>query len=149
MKDLLSVVTFASCWFSAGSIWLAQQNWLLFRRVGPAEFGDFHAAWIRGLLRAGAPLVLIALLGNAAQLWWPPAHASTALVAVALALQVLVLAATAAWWGPGQRRMHYARRPDGTIDPLYRRLCDANWLRVGAVSTVAVLQAILLAGALG
>ncbi|MCX4098291.1 hypothetical protein [Nocardia sp. alder85J] len=46
------------------------------------------------------------------------------------------------------RRPRYARRPDGTLDSLYRRLCDANWLRVVAISVVAVLQAVLLAQAL-
>ncbi|WP_019924995.1 hypothetical protein [Nocardia sp. BMG111209] len=148
MKDIVFVVTFASCWFSAGSIWMAQHNWILFRRVGPAEFGAFHAAWLRGLYWAGVPMVLLALIGNAAQLHWRPAHTTVALVVAALVLQVLVLVATAVWWGPAQQRMHFARRPDDSLDPGYRRLCDANWLRVVAVSAVAVLQAVLLAEAL-
>lgn len=142
------VVTAAACWFSAGSIWLAQHNWELFRYVGPSEFGEFHTRWLRGLFWAGLPMSFLALIGNAAQLWWHSPHAPIAVIAAALVLQLVVYAATAVWWGPAQNRMRYARLVDGGIDPLYRRLCSSNWLRVVVVSTVAILETVLLANSL-
>jgi hypothetical protein len=147
MGDAVLMATVAACWFSAGSIWLAQHNWVLFRYVGPSEFGEFHTRWLRGLFWAGLPMSLLALVGNAGQLWWRSPHASIALIAVALGLQLVTYVATAVWWGPAQNRMRYARRADGEIDPLYRALCTSNWLRVALVSTVAVLETVLLANA--
>jgi hypothetical protein len=148
MADVVLAVTVAACWFNTGAISLAQHNWQLFRYVGPNEFGEFHARWLRGLSWAGLPMSFVALVGNAAQLWWHTSAAAIPVIVVALALQVMVYAATAVWWGPAQKRMRYARLVDGGIDRLYSRLCSSNWLRVALVSTVAVLETVLLADSL-
>jgi hypothetical protein len=145
MANIVSLLTFAACWFGAGSIWMAQHNWILFRQVGPGEFGSFHTAWLRGLFWAGLPMSFLALAGNIAELWWHASRVPVALVAAALVLQLAVLVATAVWWGPAQQRMTYARTPGGTLDPLYLRLCNANWTRVAVVSAVGILQTAMFA----
>jgi hypothetical protein len=53
---------------------------------------------------------------------------------------VVTPALTIAFWGRWQAQTHYAKLPNGLLDPMYVRTMSTHWIR----SVLITLQALLL-----
>ncbi len=144
----LLITNLASASFAAGSAWLAQANWMLWRHVGPDTFPAYHTAWWHSVWWAIFPVAGISFLGVVAQVVWRPPTAP-GLVGFALALQVIGAAGAAAWWGPQNARLGQVFRAGGAIDPRYTLLTTTNWVRVAVYTAVALLEFGIALRALG
>jgi hypothetical protein len=75
------------------------------------------------------PVAAIAFFGAIALAWCRPAGVTATPVWLNIGLQVLIYALTAAFWGRWQAQTHFARLPDGSLDPIYVRTISTHWIR--------------------
>ena len=136
--QLLLLATCALSIYSVGNVWPVQvSSYRLWPYVGPREFAAYHMAWwhsIWGVILAPAVLVFC---GAVAMLWLRAPGVPTWAPWVGLALQIALVAGTAAHWGP---LMAHLEGPDGTLlADRYRLLMTTHWLRVAIVTAYGAL----------
>ena len=139
----LVLVTLATCSYNVGTIWMTHLSWRLWRHVGPAEFPAYHRAWWfgwRGIQPIIFPVAAVAALGTLAQLRWRPPRVPRPALWLAVSLQVLTYASTAAWWGRWQGQLTTVRCDDGSLNPFYEHILRTHWLRVALITASGALQ---------
>ena len=52
---------------------------------------------------------------------------------------LLNYALTAAFWGRCQAQTHFARLPDGALDPLYLRSMSTHWIRATLITLTGLV----------
>ena len=137
-------------WYNVGLIVMVQVSYRLWAYVAPTDFPPYHNAWWygwQGIQPIMFPAAGATTLGSVLLLWLRPTGVPDEGVWLAIGIQVLIWGLTGIIWAPWQMqfRQNLPRRPDGTLTPLYRRLLTTHWLRVGLISTFALLMLGLLA----
>lgn len=144
----LLLATAALAAFGVGQVWLVQMSsYRLFAHVGAREFHAYHLVWWRsiwGVLLGPAALVF---LGALLMLRYSPPGVPTWALWLGVALQVLLYALTAAWFGPLMARL--ATPDGGLIAPRYRLLMTTHWGRVAIVTAYGLLIWWMLGVSLG
>jgi hypothetical protein len=134
----LLLITAALSFYGVGNIWLVQlSSYRLWPYVGRREFHNYHVAWWRsiwGVIFVPAGLVF---LGSLLMLWRRPDGVPAWAIWSGFALQLLLYALTALWWGPLMARL--STPASGLLLPLYRRLMLNHWFRVAIVTAYGVL----------
>ena len=80
------------------------------------------------------PVAAVAFSGAFALIWWRPVGVTATAVWLDIALQVLIYALTAAFWGRWQAQTNFARLPDGALDPIYLRSVSTHWIRATLIT---------------
>ena len=113
-------------------------EWLV---VGQFDFLTLQKCWVtRNPLRVsvcrGRPLgKWPAFAGHRfALIWWRPEGVTAAPVWLNIALHVATYALTAAFWARWQAQTHYAKLPDGALDPMYVRAMSTHWIRATLIT---------------
>jgi hypothetical protein len=133
------IVTLAASFYNVGAIWMVQFGYRLWPYVAPSDFGAFHEAWWSMIKPFVFPVAGIALLGSIALIWWPPEGVAAILIWLNIALHVATHASTAAFWGRWQGQTHYAKLPNGLLDPMYVRVMSTHWIRAALMTVNALL----------
>jgi hypothetical protein len=128
------IITFAASFYGVGNIWMTQLGWRLWPYVAPSDFGAYHLAWWSMIKPVVFPVAAIAFFGPITMLWWRPEGVKATPVWLSIGLQVLTYALTAALWGRWQAQTHYARLPDGLLDPTYVRAMSTHWIRAALIT---------------
>jgi hypothetical protein len=128
------MTTFAAAFYGVGNIWMTQFGWRLWPYVAPADFGAYHNAWWAMIKPVVFPVAGVAFFGAFALIWWRPAGVTSVPVCLNVRIQVLIYALTAAFWGRWQARTHFARLPDGALDPIYLRSMSTHWIRATLIT---------------
>ena len=128
------MVTFAACFYGVGNIWMTQLGWRLWPYVAPNDFSAYHNAWWAMIKPIVFPVAAVAFFGAIALIWCRPAGVTATPVWLNIALQVLIYALTAAFWGRWQAHTHFARLPDGALDPMYLRSMSTHWIRATLIT---------------
>jgi hypothetical protein len=143
-RDWLLLGTFALAWYHVGIIWLVQLvAWPLFGFVGHDEFDAYHQRWWNGIKYVILVPGGLGFLGIIALLFARPPSVPPALIACGVALQTIMYALTALWYGPQQARMHDTR------SPIFRTLNRTNWVRTGLVSGYGIVLLVAVAYRIG
>jgi hypothetical protein len=120
------MTTFAASFYGIGNIWMTQFGWRLWPYVAPDDFSAYHNAWWAMIKPVIFPVAAIAVSGSIALIWLRPEGVSAAPVWLNIALQVATYTLTAAFWARWQAQTHYAKLPDGSLDPMYVRAMDTR-----------------------
>lgn len=128
------LLTFAAASYNVGTIWMTQVGWRLWPYVAPGDFDAYHAAWWSMIQPVIFPIAAVAFFGSIAMAWARPEGVQAAPIWLNIALQVATYALTAAFWGRWQAQLHYARLPDGSLDPMYVRVMSTHWIRAGLIT---------------
>lgn len=128
------LTTFAASFYGVGNIWMTQFGWRLWPYVAPADFGAYHNAWWAMIKPVIFPVAAVAFFGAFALIWWRPAGVTAALVWLNVGIQVLIYALTAIFWGRWQAQTHFAKLPDGGLDPMYLRSMSTHWIRAALIT---------------
>ena len=128
------MITFATCAYNVGTIWMTQFGWRLWPYVAPNDFAAYHGAWWAMIKPVIFPVATVAFFGSIAMIWLRPAGVTAAPVWLNVALQVATYAATAAFWGRWQAQTHFARLPDGSLDSTYLRTMSTHWIRAAIIT---------------
>jgi hypothetical protein len=119
--------------YAVGNVWLVQLVcYRLWPSLGRGEAFRYHLAWwhsIWGVLFVPAGIVFLSAL---ALPWLRPSGVKGRPVWLALMLQIVTYASTAAWWGPLMARLI---KPDGEMllhD--YQLLMSTHWIRLALVT---------------
>lgn len=123
------MLTFAASFYGVGNIWMTELGWRLWPYVAPDDFSAYHNAWWRMIKPVVFPVAAVAFFGAIILLWWRPAGVTATPVWINIALQVLIYSLTVAFWGRWQTQTHFARLPDGGLDPTYSRSMSTHWIR--------------------
>jgi len=127
-------MTFAASFYGVGNIWMTQLGWRLWPYVSPGDFAAYHAAWWALIRPVVFPVAAGAFLGSIVMIWWRPAGVTAVPVWLSVGLQVLTYTLTAVLWGRWQAQTHYARLPNGALDPMYLRNMNTHWIRVTLIT---------------
>lgn len=127
--------SFAASFYNVGTIWMTQFGWRLWPYVAPDDFSAYHAAWWSMIKPVIFPVAAVALLGAILMVWWRPEGVTATPVWLNLGLQVATYALTIAYWGRWQGQTHYAKLPNGSLDPMYVLNMSTHWIR-GAMITL-------------
>jgi hypothetical protein len=143
-SEWLLLGTCALSLYGMGQVWLVQQSsYRLWAYVGDKEFRAYHLAWwhsIWGVILAPAAILTA---GSVLMLWWRAPGVPAWATWFGLGLQAALFLGTAIWWGPLMARVE---APNGGLLPeRHQLLMRTHWLRVGIVSTYAVLALWMLA----
>ena len=133
------IFTLAASFYDAGTIWMTQFGWRLWPYVAPADFAVYHDAWWSMIKPVIFPVAALAFIGSILLIWWRPDGVEGSLVWINAGMQLAVYILTAIFWGPWQAQTHYARLPDGSLDPVYQRVMSTHWIRAALISANAVL----------
>lgn len=133
------ITTVAASFYDVGTIWMVHFGWRLWPYVAPADFSAYHLAWWTMIKPFIFPVAAIALVGSIAMVWWRPEGVAAATVWLNLGLQVITAALTIAFWGRWQGQIHYARMPDGVLDPMYVRVMSTHWIRAALITLNGLL----------
>ena len=133
------IITFAASLYSVGTIWMVQFGWRLWPYVAPADFGAYHLAWWSLIKPVIFPMAAIALLGSIAMVWWRPEGVTASPTWLNIGVHVVTTALTIAFWGRWQGQTHYARMPDGSLDPMYLRVMSTHWIRCALITLNGLL----------
>lgn len=128
------MTTFAASFYSVGTIWITQFGWRLWPYVASGDFGAYHAAWWAMIKPVIFPVAAVAFFGSIALVWLRPAGITPAPVWLNIGLQVLTYSLTAAFWGRWQAQTHFAKLPDGALDPMYLRSMSTHWIRAALIT---------------
>lgn len=128
------VTTFAASFYNVGTIWMTQIGWGLWPYVAPDDFGAYHGAWWAMIKPVIFPVAAVAFFGSIAMVWWRPEGVMATLVWLNVGLQVATYSLTAAFWARWQAQTHYARLPDGMLDPMYVRGMSTHWIRAAIIT---------------
>ncbi len=143
----LLLIVAALSWYATGQIWIVQvSSYPLWAHVGKREFYNYHLAWWHSIWGVIFVPSAIVLLGAIALLCLRPPGVSPALLWSGLAVQILLYAATAAWWGPLMAKL--ASPDSGLLPDRYHLLMTTHWLRVAIVTAHGVLMFLMLREAL-
>ena len=137
--EWILILTFAASFYNVGTIWMTQFGWRLWRYVAPSDFGAYHAAWWAMIKPVIFPVAAIAFFGSIAMIWWRPDGVTSTPIWLNVGLQVATYASTAAFWGRWQAQTHYAKRPDGVLDPMYVRVTSTHWIRAALITANGLL----------
>jgi len=143
MRVNVQLATLSASCYNAGTIAMVQLGYRLWGLLDRQTFVATHDAWWfgpRGIKPVIFPTAALALFGSAAMLRYPARNASRPLLRLNMALQLATYVATAATWGRWQGQLSETRRPDGSLDPLYRKLLATHWLRVALIVGSAAVQ---------
>jgi hypothetical protein len=133
------VATLAASLYDVGTIWMTQFGWRLWPYVAPGDFGAYHEAWWAMIKPVIFPVGAVAFFGSIALIWWRPEGVTAAPVWLNVVLQVATYALTAAFWGRWQAHTHYAKLPDGSLDPMYLRGMSTHWIRAAIITANGLL----------
>lgn len=133
------ITTFAATFYGVGNIWMTQFGWRLWPYVAPGDFPAYHNAWWAMIKPVVFPVAGIAFCGAFALIWWRPAGVTSGPVWLNVAIQLLIYALTAALWGRWQAQTHYARLPEGGLDPMYLRSMSTHWMRATLITLSGLL----------
>jgi|SRR5579863_9586593 len=128
------VTTLAASFYNVGTIWMVHFGWRLWPCVAPADFGAYHEAWWAMIKPFIFPVAAIAFLGSIALVWWRPEGVTPGPVWLNIGLQVFTTALTIAFWGRWQGQTHFAKLPDGSLDPMYVRSVSTHWIRATLIT---------------
>ncbi len=128
------IITLAATFYGVGNIWMTEFGWRLWPYVAPADFGAYHNAWWAMIKPVVFPVAAVAFFGAFALIWWRPTGVSSAAVWLNIAIQVLIYALTAMFWGRWQAQTHYATLPGGGLDPMYLRGMSTHWIRAALIT---------------
>lgn len=125
----LLLVTCALGLYGVGQVWLVQlSSYPLWTYVGEKEFSAYHMAWWHGIWGVIlAPAILVSI-GATLMLWWRPIGVPDWMPWTGFALQILLIAGTAAWWGPLMARLEAPG--GGLMADRYALLMATHWIRV-------------------
>jgi hypothetical protein len=123
------ITTFAASFYGVGNVWMTQFGWRLWPYVAPNDFGAYHVAWWTMIKPVIFPVAAIAVLGSIALIWWRPEGVTAAPVWINIGLQVATCMLTVVLWARWQAQMHYAKLPDGSLDPTYVLAMSTHWIR--------------------
>lgn len=133
------ITTFAASFYDVGTIWMVHFGWRLWPYVAPADFEAYHLGWWSMIKPFIFPMAAIALLGSIAMVWWRPEGVTATPVWLNVGLQGITAALTIAFWGRWQGQIHYARMPDGSLDPMYMRVMSTHWIRAALITLNGLL----------
>ncbi len=141
---LLLLATAAFALYGVGQIWLVQlSSYPLWRYVGPREFETYHLAWWRSIWGAVLAPAALVFIGAILMIWWRAPGIPDWAIWLGLALQIALIAGTAAWWGPLMARLS---GPAGELLQVrYRLLMRTHWIRVAIVTAYGILLLWMLA----
>lgn len=128
------LTTLAASFYGVGNIWMTQFGWRLWPYVAPADFGQYHNAWWSMIKPVIFPVAGVAFAGAFALIWWRPAGVAPISVWLNAGIQVLIYALTVIFWGRWQAQIHFARMPDGELDPMYLRSMSTHWIRAALIT---------------
>ena len=128
------MTTFAASFYGIGNIWMTQFGWRLWPYVAPDDFSAYHNAWWAMIKPVIFPVAAIAVSGSIALIWLRPEGVTAAPVWLNIALQVATYTLTAAFWARWQAQTHYAKLPDGSLDPMYVRAMSTHWIRATLIT---------------
>jgi hypothetical protein len=80
------------------------------------------------------PVAAVAFFGSIAMIWLRPEGVTAAPIWLNIALQVATYASTAAFWGPWQAQTHFAKLPNGSLDPMYVLSMSTHWIRAAIIT---------------
>ena len=133
------VLTLAASFYNVGTIWMVQMGYRLWPYLAPSDFGAYHRAWWSQIKPVVFPVAGLALFGSIAMIWLRPDGVTWAPLWLNIALQIGTGCLTAAFWGRWQAQTHYARRMDGSLDPMYVRIMSTHWLRAALITANGLL----------
>jgi hypothetical protein len=136
---LLLLINIATSFYSMGTIWLTQVDWLLWKHVGRESFSKYHLAWWHSVWWSIFPIAGLSFSGIILQLIWQP-PVSVWILWLALGIQIIAAAGTATWWGQKQAKLKQVVLPDGRLDKGYSFLVHTNWIRVGLYTLAAIVE---------
>lgn len=137
---LLLIQAGASC-FMAGLIWTMQiLNYPLLALIDPADVPRYEQAHNRRFVWLVGPGIAVSLASTAVMLAWRPRGIPLSVPLAALALLIVVIAATARHGAPSHAQL--AQQFDPAVHAL---LVRTNWIRTAAWSALAILDLIALA----
>ena len=128
------MTTFAASFYGIGNIWMTQFGWRLWPYVAPDDFGAYHSAWWAMIKPVVFPVAAISVLGSIALIWWRPEGVTAAPVWLNITLHVATYTLTAAFWARWQAQTHYARLPNGSLDPTHVRAMTTHWIRATLIT---------------
>jgi hypothetical protein len=108
--------------------------WLAPVAVCSDDFSAYHNAWWAMIKPVIFPVAAIAVSGSIALIWLRPEGVTAAPVWLNIALQVATYTLTAAFWARWQAQTHYAKLPDGSLDPMYVRAMSTHWIRATLIT---------------
>jgi hypothetical protein len=128
------MTTFAASFYNVGTIWMTQFGWRLWPYVAPNDFAAYHGAWWAMIKPVIFPMAAVAFFGSIALIWIRPEGVTSTPVWINVASQVATYALTAAFWGRWQAQTHFAKLPDGSLDPMYLRSVSTHWIRAAIIT---------------
>lgn len=123
------VTTFAATFYGVGNIWMTQFGWRLWPYVAPNDFSAYHSAWWAMIKPVIFPVAGVAVLGAIALIWWRPSGVRALPVWLNIGLHAATYTLTALFWARWQAHTHFARLPNGSLDPMYVRVMSTHWIR--------------------
>jgi hypothetical protein len=132
------IITFAATVYGVGNIWMTELGWRLWPYVAPSDFVAYHKAWWAMIKPVVFPVAAVAFFGAIALIWWRPVGVSSAAAWLNAAIQVLIYALTAIFWGRWQAQTQYATLPGGGLDPMYLRGMSTHWIRAVLITLSGV-----------
>lgn len=133
------LTTLAASFYNVGTIWMVHFGWRLWPFVSPADFGAYHQAWWAMIKPFIFPVAGLALLGSFVLIGWRPEGVTAAAVWMNIGLQIFTAVLTIVFWGRWQGQTHYARLPNGLLDPMYVRNISTHWIRATLITLNAVI----------
>jgi hypothetical protein len=119
--------------YGVGNVWFVHLlSYRLWPYVGRGQAFAYHIAWwhsIWGVIFIPAGVVF---LGSALMLRVRPAGVPRQIVRIGFALQLVIYALTAAWWGPLMARL--VTEQAGLSMHLYGLLMTTHWLRLALIT---------------
>jgi hypothetical protein len=132
------LLNLALAFYNVGTIWAHEidifRTWKL---IGRAQFHQVQMSHFRKIPYWIFAPVGLALLGNVALLWYHPDNSPRWGVWAALALQLLSILLTAAFWGQWQGRL--ARDERGPGSPYLEKILRTHWLRTALINGYALV----------
>jgi len=128
------LVTFAASFYGIGNIWMTQFGWRLWPYVASNDFSAYHNAWWVMIKPVIFPVAAIAVFGSIALIWLRPAGVTDAPVWLNIGLHVATYTLTAMFWARWQARTHFAKLPDGSLDPTYVLAMSTHWIRATLIT---------------
>jgi hypothetical protein len=132
------LLNLALAFYNVGTIWAHEidifRTWKL---IGRAQFHQVQMSHFRKIPYWIFAPVGLALLGNVALLWYHPDNSPRWCVWAALALQLLSILLTAAFWVQWQGRL--ARDERGPESPYLEKILRTHWLRTALINGYALV----------
>jgi hypothetical protein len=128
------LATLVASFYNVGTIWMVHFGWRLWPLVSPSDFGAYHLGWWAMIKPFIFPVAAVALLGSVVLIWWRPEGVTAVPVWLNVGLQLFTAALTIAFWGRWQGQTHFAKLPNGLLDPMYERSMSTHWIRATLIT---------------